>query len=115
MDDICVLLVLLDQPAHLQYLEPDVLAFSCTLPEGEDQVSSFDHVSHEEEEDVHALEFLQFVEHPSLDEVNAAEEDDVDAFLVQKLAELGVIAIDEVLGQYPVIFKQLQQSHIVPL
>lgn len=58
VDDIRVLLVLLDQPAHLQYLEPDVLAFSCTLPEGKDQVSSFDHVSHEEEEHVHALQFL---------------------------------------------------------
>lgn len=100
--------MLLDQPAHLQYLEPYVLAFSCPLPEGKDQVSCFYHVPHEEEEHVHALQFLQFVKHPSLDEVNTAEEDDVGAILVQKLAELGVIAIDEVLGQYPVIFKQLQ-------
>lgn len=56
--DICVLLVLFDQPAHLQHLEPDVLASFCPLPEGEDQVSCLDHVAHEEEKDIHALQFL---------------------------------------------------------
>jgi hypothetical protein len=105
--------VLLNRFTHLQHFEADVFAPTIAAFKCEDQVTCFYYVGQESKEDVHALKFNQFLEHLPLHKVDSNEEDALS--ILQEFDELSEVAINQILCQSSLIFKELQETSIVSL